>query len=886
MRMQVSSSSSSGINKRITPHPYLPPRTARSPSPYADRYRSRSPYTARTVDRDPYERSREERTRDTRDYDRYGPNTGADRYAPEARGDRDQYHHSADDRYRPNSDRYAPDHDPYGHPDRRATNNTAALPDNTGPIPDPLDSPALLQFKQFAQVHRQRQARLDPTASTSSLSTQEMFSLYKRYKLVYTARSARKFWEDKRNVPFFVEKYGMAEDQVARRVQRRRRGRVGKKAVWLQELRTGKLDGINFQMHFAPLGSSSHNKRHAANAKADDDDASLHTIFSRSGDPIKIASDSLPIDPCPNQLLIMRIPPTLARRDIEAELQECPGFQYLAVGEAHANKHYFAIAWAVFDDPQNTNDAKSRMLDSPVVADHSLQLDVASRGAQVKFRTAPSGSGKMKRLARDYKQARDLVRFLEKEDRELLWPDDADHETDADREAVHTAASAEISRRVVEALDLRPHFKAGEDEDEVLLQIADVARDFSSEDEEEDVRRSIEKGLDFHLDLLREVYNCDYYSSTICDFREELQRRARAHFRRCYPNGETEAEREGRDTGEEGQNMGEEQWAENLDRKNALLLGASNVDIEEQGGVDLDKLCLELAIPFTRQDDTEKHRCIVEVPNPSVGVAGATKPCDKLFRALNFVQKHVCNKHKDLIDQELGSRREDIAYLNNYIRDPTRVMPPLTGSLPGGGGKANGHNSHHSVANATSFAGSDVSFGGVMRLGASTFVPADGYEGGGGGGRRGRRRSGSPGARNGSGGGRLSDRLGALSQTNPPPIHLGAALGLGGGAGGMAGPPLHLRIGGQNPFGLPSPPIAAATTGGGGGGRGRGSSRGAGGADAMSPMSALSAMAPNEPLPPAPRPLDPRAARGQQRSYQDLDTGGGDGQGDVMDLQY
>lgn len=863
---------------------------ARSPSPYGgySRYRSRSPYSGRAVERDPYERSER-----NRDYDRYDrEHERADRY-PESRyddesrgGARDRYQ-SADDRYHhPSSDRYAPDHDPYGYPDqqeRAGRDRRAAADTHAGPIPDPLDSPALLQFKQFAQVHRQRQARLDPTSSTSSLSTQEMFNLYKRYKLVYTARSARKFWEDKKDVAFFIEKYGVGPDEVARRIQRRRRGRQGKKQVWLDELRSGKLDGINFQMHFAPSRSG-----RGATKDAEGDESSMHTIFSRSGDPIKIASDSLPIEPCPNQLLIMRIPPTLARSNIERALSDCPGFQYLAVGEAHANKHYFAIAWAVFDTPENTSEAKSKMLDNPIVQDNSLQLDVAARGAQVKFRTAPSGSGKIRRLARDYKQSRDVVRFVEKEDREALWPENVANELDeADRNAIYTDATSEITRRVIEALDLRPHFAPGEDEDEALLQIADGMRDFSSYDEEEDVRRSIEKGLDFHLDLLREVYNCDYYSSTICDFPEEIERRARAHFRRCYPNGETEAEREGRDTGEEGQNMGEEQWAENLDRKHALLIGASSVDIEEQGGVDIDKLCLELAIPFTRQDDKEKHRCIVEVPNTSVGVEGATKPCDKLFRALIFVQKHVCNKHKDLIEQELGTRREDIAYLNNYIRDPTRVMPPLTGSLPsgGGGGKSNGQ----AAQAALSGYGSGDSYGGVMRLGATTFAPA---KGSGGSRRGGRRRSVSPPARNG--GARLSERLGAMTQENPPPIHMGAALGLGG-ASTMAGPPLHLRLGSQNPFGLPSPPVNALTVGGGGGGggRGRGGSKGAastqtnGGAasgDVMSPSGANAAS--HEPLPPPPRPLDPRAQRGQQRSYQDLDTGGGDGQGDVMDLQY
>lgn len=764
-----------------------------------------------------------------------------------------------------------------------------------------------------------------------------MFNLYKRYKAVYTARSTRKFWEEKRETPFFVEKYGMEEPEVSRRRQRRRLGRKGKKQVWLQELRTGKLDGVNWDMHFAPLkkrlgarNGGDNDSPEANGGGADDEDSSLHTIFARTGEPIKIASDSLPIEPCPNQLLIMRIPPTLGRRDIEAELGNCPGFQYLAIGEAHANKNYFAIAWAVFDNEDNAQEAKSKMLDNTVVTDNRLQLDVATRGAQVKFRTAPSGSGSLRRLAKDLKQAKDVVKWAEKEDRQVLWPSEGDLDEE-NRAAVFTDASEQIANHVFEDMGMRRYFYPGEDgenEDDVLLQIHDNTRTFATEEEKDELRLSIKKSLDLHLDLLRQVYNCDYYSSTICDFAEEVDRRARAHFRRCYPNGETEAEREGRDTGEDGQNMGEEQWAENLDRKHALLIGSPALDIEEHGGVDLEKLCLELATPFTRQDDKEKHRCIVEVPNPAA--EGTTKTCDKLFRALIFVQKHVCNKHKDLIEKELGSRKEDIIYLNNYVRDPTRVMPPLAGSLPataaaggaGGGSRANGHGGY----------GHDAASRPVMRLG-SMFSSADAMPSpvGRGGSRR---RSVSPPPRNG--GGRLSDRLGG-----PPPIRFTG----GDAASPLAGPPLHLRLGAQTQpapavtgfpislgfggampsmgmmspmsFGVPLSMGGGAERGerhhrhngsvsmserGDRGERDRGGRTPGGGGSASLPMAPLpsnggSGSAPPNgadtpggdplPLPPAPRPLDPRAARGQTRSYQDLDVGAGDGKGDeVMELEY
>lgn len=819
--------------------------------------RSASPYSSRHPDRDAYDRY--ERERDPLDLSR------GDRYPAV-----DEYGRSRD-RYAGGEDRYGPsrhdrhdrheDHDYYHdraqEADRereyeRTGRRGGGRGEDQGPIPDPLDAPSVLPFKQFAQVHRKRQARLDPSAPTSNLTTQQMFDLYKRYKLVYGARSARRFWEEKKEVAFFKEKYSVAEADVERRKERRRIGRMGKKRVWLQELRDGQLDNASAQMHFA-----------SSKAPPGDEEASMNTVWSRNGEPIKVGADnSLPVDPSPQQLLIMRIPPNLPRRAIEEELKNnCPGFLYLAIGEAHANKQYFAIAWANFDSAENAEAARAKMVDNPIFTDNRLQLDVAARGAMVKFRTAPSGSGSLRRLAKDLKQARDVVRWVEREDTQLLWPEGGDLD-DEEKAAIFTPASAEITKRVFEDLGLRRYFETGgdsaEDEDEVLLQLHDGVQRFDTSEEADLIRVSIEKTLDLHLDLLREVYFCDYYSSTICDFPEELDRRARGHFRRVYPNGEMEPEREGRDNGEDGSNLGLEQWADNLDRKNALLVGNTSIDIEEHGGVDLDKLCLELATPFTRQDDREKHRCIVDVPNPAA--EGTTKTCDKLFKALIFVQKHVCNKHRGLIEQELGEgRREDILYLNNYVRDPTRVMPPLQSNAENGRGGG----------------GRRQDMGGLMRMG--TISSHDGpYDYDAGPRRRrgdSRRRSQSPPPRNGRlserfNGGGLSDRLGAMPNNNPPPIHLGGDRPLMFSSSTdptSAGPPLHLRIGGQMMPSLAS--FGPLTT----------------------PVSALgSAGSPAaiEPLPPAPRPLDPRAARGQTRSYQDLDTGSGGKEEEVMDLEY
>jgi uncharacterized C2H2 Zn-finger protein len=48
--------------------------------------------------------------------------------------------------------------------------------------------------------------------------------------------------------------------------------------------------------------------------------------------------------------------------------------------------------------------------------------------------------------------------------------------------------------------------------------------------------------------------------------------------------------------------------------------------------------------PFVKQEDEGKFRC---------------KTCQKLFKATSFVEKHIANKHSELVKQ-----LEDVSYLN------------------------------------------------------------------------------------------------------------------------------------------------------------------------------------------------------------------------------
>lgn len=66
-----------------------------------------------------------------------------------------------------------------------------------------------------------------------------------------------------------------------------------------------------------------------------------------------------------------------------------------------------------------------------------------------------------------------------------------------------------------------------------------------------------------------------------------------------------------------------------------------------------------------KQEDEGKFRC---------------KTCLKLFKATNFVEKHIANKHPELVDS-----LKELPYFNNFALDPHRIQPfahppPSTGN--------------------------------------------------------------------------------------------------------------------------------------------------------------------------------------------------------------
>ncbi|KAN0062430.1 hypothetical protein ACQY0O_005317 [Thecaphora frezii] len=731
----------------------------------------------------------------------------------------------------------------------RASGGEPAVP------PDPLSMDVLLNFRTFAQMTK----AAHPSARDRNVSlptTQELYEGYQAYRSAFAKKAMQAFFEQRKDDVWFKEKYSAAEEYASARQKRRRAGRAGRKEAWLDELASGKLDGVSFDLRSAD-SSSSASGAPAVTSKDDDEDESRvadahdeadperdehphrrhsesvrqgeNVLTSRYGEPEAISGEQVAIPVTEYQILVKSFPPDISRAKLEQHLQSRPGFRYLALGEPHSGRKWHRVGWAVYEEGTDMEETV-RALDGKEIEGFTFHLSLSRKPSNGKLRIMPEYANSFVRLIQDLRQVKALVAKLEDEDRTSLFTAEAE----ANAAWLLTNASDAILARHRE---VDPEFR-----EEMLEQGFDADEEA---DKREARRERIKKHLDWHLDLLRTVYHSDYYLSLVCEFQEELLRRSPRYARRRPPPSMLYEEPK------EGSN--DESWAKSVDNKTALLLCNDKADLTEYGGKSIDAELMSAALPFVKEEEKEKHRCIVEV-------AGAQ--CGKLFKAAIFVQKHVLNKHRAFLDGQAGDSISEARYFNNFVRDPCRPQNPA--GLPIAGA-ANGPGSHAGTPLAHRFGGvaggiesplvpSPLFNGsrvGLIRLGGSTAVtesPAVGSYG---------RRAPSPGRR-------LGDRMGMAP---PPTAAVPMVMGFGSPPAG-AGPALSMRIGGMAPVN------------GGGGGSGVGGIGMGGGGLARDPTPKL----PAEPLPEPPKPLDPRAARTAQRSYTDLD--GPAAQGDVDDLAY
>lgn len=435
---------------------------------------------------------------------------------------------------------------------------------------DPMDSPTILPFRRYAQLLRE--LGTEPCALASGPeATQQLYDKYQEYRTAFNRRAMHQFWEAHKEDKWFKEKYGIEDAQVQARSGRRRAGREGRKQAWLEELSAGKLDNVCWDVANASAEA-------AIDGGATSTSSGGLVVTDRFGENKTLESAEtveLPADL--DQILIRQIPTDIGREDIESALAGEEGFLHLALGEPHPAKRYTRVGWAVFAHKEASEmQATADRLNQSVIQGQKLFFEVTSRPAQARLKIAPELSCTLPRLAQDWLQAREAVAVLEAEDRNVLWKADDPAAVPAEIKINASDAIEERCRSI--GLDLGS-------EDGQRAWIAAIAKSDGSataalsemeQDTQEARRQALKKSLDLHIDLLRQVYHCDYYSSTLCDYPEEIMRRAAKHVRRVT-----------RAVTKEPSN-GEKLWASNLDLKQKLFLRPNDNEIGAQGGNALD----------------------------------------------------------------------------------------------------------------------------------------------------------------------------------------------------------------------------------------------------------------------------------------------------------
>ncbi|KAK0547876.1 hypothetical protein OC846_004699 [Tilletia horrida] len=623
---------------------------------------------------------------------------------------------------------------------------------------DPLEEDNMLSFKAFCAFVRSH----DPNVNKDT-TTAELYERHQAYKREFNRRAVERFWREHRYEAWFMERYSLEEEHVVARKARRKKGREGRKEKWLAELRSGVLDPLTFdaedaiptpQQRMLPSESSSSIRTTATlptptsasdgassrwDAPPPDKDASSNAAsttsptssgltpiiqeltFKRHGIMPSQERELVQIPPETTQILLVGLPTTLARNDVNAVFENEPGFQYVAYGEVNALKRWTRIAWVMFEAGTDVADVVHRLGKTQAGGVH-LNMSVADRAGTGRRRLTPEYANSIERLVKDLDQAKKIIAGFEAEDRDLFndllvgsaAAGAGGKEDTPDKSQAANGAEAKKEEAVSGGMEVKKEQNADAEspgsggtkaatkengasadwlwisatyEIEKRCQTMGLAMngaDVSTEGEDEEAinkrREILKKHLDLHLDLLRVVYHCDYYLGAICDFPEELVRRIPRHVRKQpAPEQSIEQPRE---------HTNDESWAKGVDSKAALLINPAAVDQEEYGGRSIEKIYLKAAEPYVQEEHEEKYRCSVPL-GPGV--------CNKAFKAPLFVQKHVMNRHRPLLDELASSELSEANELNQLALDPSRVQLARIGDP---GHHSNG--SHHGGSNYNS----------------------------------------------------------------------------------------------------------------------------------------------------------------------------------------
>ncbi|THU77369.1 hypothetical protein K435DRAFT_974000 [Dendrothele bispora CBS 962.96] len=682
---------------------YLPRDSAYPPDSYRDweydRDRNWSTYDRgyeygrRGRSRSPVDETNRKRRRSPSPYDR-------DRYEPRPRYNDDYDTHSRG----------------YGYsPTRRG------LPPGRRQPPDPytFDYPASLKqyadwfryfFPQQAQEEDNADKAAEHEANDGSKPRNGIKSRWEKYKKEFAASQLQTMFDHHKKSPWFWEKYNPAPEFARLRARVRKEGWRGRLSTFLHDLESGKFDPDLNEPEIEPPSAATDNVANGekstseANNNVDepkanvDDDMQFNIDAEDDGVDNENRGDTngkagggdskrnnkgeeeMAVSPEGNQVMIRTIPPDIGRVKLEESIKTIPGFVHLALGDPLQKRNYYRAGWIRFTDDADMLTVMTELQERKIEG-FKLHVSHNTKPFVNKIRYAPEVASRPERMEKDLANARALASILEEEAAklrrtkiELLETIKSEGEgegegEDAPMEEIpenEDGDEEEPAERGSDAVDRRV--------EKVMADMRDQGLVDPSDETAYEIKRT-EVALDLYVEYLRASFHACYYCSVVTDHVEELQRKCVKHVRKPLlqsPSDEksvdnekdkklTEDDQEEKPTEKEVKKENkrpdrtDDRWLEWLDSKIALLINRDNVDPREYGGKKFDEELSKVVEPHIKQEDEGKFRC---------------RTCSKLFKATSYVEKHIANKHSELV-----KALDEIPYFNNFALDPHRIQP-------------------------------------------------------------------------------------------------------------------------------------------------------------------------------------------------------------------
>ncbi|OJT13375.1 Serrate RNA effector molecule -like protein [Trametes pubescens] len=641
-----------------------------------------------------------------------------DRYEPRPRYNDDYDAHSRG--YGHDRGGQYPPPPPYG-------SNRRAPPD-----PHTFDYPATLkQYAEWFRYYYPQQAMEEDNADKAaeqeagdgSKPRNGIRSRWEKYKKDFAAQQLQRMFEHHRKSPWFSEKYDPAPEFQGMRTRVRKFGWRGRMDVFISELESGNFDpdftehapetssptkenvngeatsangasadaGVVEETKPAVPASGEEDMQFNVEAEEDAGDNDANRAGDKNRRPVANRGEEIAVPPEGNQIMIRTIPPDIGRAKLEESIRKFPGFIYLALGDPLQKRNYYRAGWIKFGDDADMPSIMAELSEKKIEG-FKLHVSHITKPFVTRVRYTPEVASKPDRLAKDLENAKKLAALLEGEYMRLRKAkvdekpqDNGEPSANANGDKPEAPAEdATMADATADADDPEPREMGSEAVErrveKVLADLHEQGAVDTSDEKSLEAKRTV-IALDLYLAYLRAAFNTCYYCAVVTDHVEELQRKCVKHVRKplskmLLQEVQAEAQKAEKDPkAEEGTEVAkerdvtirerptenrdwkrnDERWLEWLDSKVALLINRDGVDPRDYGGKSYEEELSRACEAHIKQEDEGKFRC---------------KTCQKLFKATSFVEKHIANKHADLIKQ-----LDEIPFFNNFALDPHRIQP-------------------------------------------------------------------------------------------------------------------------------------------------------------------------------------------------------------------